>query len=297
MAFGDSMRRGNQSNLRFVVTGIVVGSLFIYVVFIHKWGSPEDTQTALKTSSGSDKSATLEFLPKQPYNHTCDELFIGTKAASFNFTANYRKSLPDYEAAIKRVTGGTYSGDGHIALFGEEHLALHYMASRDFVTNICETGFNYGHSSFAFLTANDKAVVHSFDIAHHSYTKPLAEYLSKAFPGRFFGHFGDSTVTVPEFIRDNPNHKCDFVFIDGGHIYPVAKADLENFRKITNQAQNLVAFDDYPTQQAYAKGSTHGKAWEDFIQGNQLKEYSRCHRKFDAIRGFTVGRFIYWLMF
>ena len=57
LAFGDNMKRANQNNLKYLVTGIVVGGLLVYVVFIHEWGSPEDTPVeSSKTNSGSDKS-------------------------------------------------------------------------------------------------------------------------------------------------------------------------------------------------------------------------------------------------
>ena len=107
------------------------------------------------------------------------------------------------------------------------------MASLKFVRTVCETGFNYGHSSFNYLTANDKAVVHSFDIGSHPYTKHMADYLSAKFPGRFFIHYGDSAASLPEFVQKNPDIRCNLIFVDGWHSYPVAKSDLENFMKIT----------------------------------------------------------------
>ena len=61
----------------------------------------------------------------------------------------------------------------------------------------------------------------------HVYARPMAQYLNETFPGRLYVHFGDSTVTVPQFIRENPNFRCDFILVDGGHTYEVAKADLE----------------------------------------------------------------------
>jgi hypothetical protein len=77
-----------------------------------------------------------------------------------------------------------------------QYRVLHYLASRPHVRQICETGFNFGHSSFNFLTANTRTMVQSFDIGHHQYTGFMINYLTSLFPKRLSVELGDSKETV-----------------------------------------------------------------------------------------------------
>ena len=185
----------------------------------------------------------------------------------------YKQLMPGFIAAIGltvKTSGGI--NEGHSGQVAEQTKVLHYIASLPFVKTICETGFNAGHSSFNYLTANDQVIVHSFDLGAHTYTRPMARFLNETFPGRLFVHFGDSTVTIPQFIKDNPKFRCDFILVDGGHTYPVATADLNNFIPIASPNLNLIMFDDYPTNW----GRGFGKAWEDVRSAGKIREFMRC---------------------
>jgi len=151
------------------------------------------------------------------------------------------------------------------------------------------TGFNLGHSSFGYLTASSHVVVHSFDLGSHRYAHKMAAYIDRQFRGRFFAHFGDSTSTVPEFVRAHPDHRCQLIYVDGGHTYPVAMADLLNMAAMADvDAGNVIIFDDYPTLKAFPR--PFGWAWEDMRRWGYVRELLRCsfeNRQFQ--RGFVVG--------
>merc|ERR1719515_691716 len=61
----------------------------------------------------------------------------------------------------------------------------HDMSTAIFVKNICEVGFNAGHSAMLFLLSNPRVKVYSFDLGLHPYTTPATALLSAQFPGRF----------------------------------------------------------------------------------------------------------------
>jgi len=83
--------------------------------------------------------------------------------------------------------------------------------------------------------------------------------MSRRFPNRFFVHFGDSTRKVPEFALAHPNHRCNFIYVDGGHTYSVAMADLINMAAIADvDAGNVIKFDDYPTLKAFPRRGVYG---------------------------------------
>ena len=67
------------------------------------------------------------------------------------------------------------------------------------------------------------------------------EYLKFLFPGRLKIYEGDSTKTIPEFYKNNPNEKFDLIHIDGCHITDIANADFYNSIKL---AGDILIWDD-----------------------------------------------------
>ena len=100
--------------------------------------------------------------------------------------------------------------------------------------NVMEIGFNAGHSADVFLKNNPTLTLTSFDLGCHDYVRHGKEYIDITYPNRHTLILGDSTVTVPNYIADNQGKTFDVIFIDGGHDYEVAKADLENCMKLAH---------------------------------------------------------------
>lgn len=229
----------------------------------------------------------LPFIPANKSDFTCDDFFIGSKVDHFNFSEEYHKSLPVYS---KLLTKWSYSGDGHSAMFPAEYKVLHFLSTQEIYRSYCETGFNYGHSSFSALTAKNDSKVLSFDIGYHNYTITIMSIFQSMFKNRFTPVIGDSSFALPKFINKNPDYRCDNFFIDGSHSYKIGFSDLQNFAKMAKD-ENIVVFDDYPTL-SNEFGNELGRAWNQAIKEGWLQELMRCTRKSDRIRGFCVGRFI-----
>jgi len=227
----------------------------------------------------------LNFIPEH-YNK-CEDLLQNSSRYGINLSQVNQLKSKEFEQAVRNAssTNGVEFRTGQV--LGQQ-LIMHHLAGQPAAKVICETGFNLGHSSFNYLTANENTVVHSFDIGNHAYAHKMSDYLNKLFPNRFFIHFGDSTKTIPEFIGHNPEFQCDVMFVDGGHVYPVSLADIKNFAKVANLKENIMIFDDYPTNW----GQGFGKAWDDAIKEGILKEFMRCTcQHFIGLqRGFTIGR-------
>lgn len=233
-------------------------------------------------------SPNFAFLPARHRTlDDCRQLFVDTPVANFTMSTDYQALVKHFEAATVEAHKGQ-GVEGYSHQLPSMYLMMHFLAAQPRVRHVCETGFNLGHSSFNLLTANRRVVVHSFDLGNHEYAHVMAEFMSKQFPGRFFIHFGDSTKTVPEFIRSNPDYRCDLLYVDGGHTYDVALADMMNFASVANVENGaVIVFDDYPSVLFNLK---FGVAWEDIRRWGYVEESMRCFYPPDNLRGFTIGR-------
>ncbi len=111
-------------------------------------------------------------------------------------------------------------------------------------------------------------------------------YINNKFPNRHTLVFGDSRQTLPRF-KNNNDIKFDLIFIDGGHSYEVAYADLINCRNLAH-SETIVIMDDIVSDRPQDGPS---KAWKDLINANLLYEIS--HSDYHSGRGQSVGKYLY----
>jgi hypothetical protein len=159
-----------------------------------------------------------------------------------------------------------------------------------------EIGFNTGLSAHAFLGAGAARVV-SFDLGDHRYTPLAKKLVDRKFPGRHTMIWGDSRTTVPEFTACNPGVRFDVVFIDGGHDYEIAKADITNMKPLCTDT-TVVVMDDLTPWLDWGAGPT--RAWTEAIQEGIVRQEQlfKDGEPVDVIeppgkRIWAVGRYIY----
>lgn len=159
---------------------------------------------------------------------------------------------------------------------------------------IMEIGFNAGHSSEIFLK-NSNAYVYSFDIGTHfsQYLKYGKMYINSIYPNRHTLVFGDSKETVPRFAINNADKKFDLIFIDGGHDYETALADLLNCKKLSDENTVLIMDDIIQENVSLSTGWTEGptKAWEYCKKNGILIEI--CNFEWQKGHGMTVGKYMF----
>jgi predicted O-methyltransferase YrrM len=170
-----------------------------------------------------------------------------------------------------------------------ETMILQLLCADKNIKNILEIGFNAGHSADLFLNTNTMCNVLSFDIGEHEYVKVAKEFIDNTYPNRHTLVLGDSTKTIPKYETDI---KYDLIFIDGGHSYEVAKADLLNCKRFAHK-DTIVIMDDTMYKKEWEKTFTVGptKAWQEGIKQNIITEIS--HRDFQDGFGMSWGKYKY----
>ena len=111
------------------------------------------------------------------------------------------------------------------------------------IKNAMEIGFNAGHSAEIFLQNNKDLILTSFDLGIHNYVNTAKEYIDITYPNRHTLILGDSTKTIPIYLENNKDTKFDIIFIDGGHEYEIAKADMENCFHLAHK-DTIIVLDD-----------------------------------------------------
>ena len=123
-----------------------------------------------------------------------------------------------------------------------------FWCGKQAIENICEIGFNAGHSTMLLLLGRSKTPINFtiFDIGHHSYTKPSYEYIKSKFPFVNFEYIeGDSTSTMPEWINNHSEliYKYDVVHVDGGHSEHCISNDMKNADLLVKKG-GIIIIDD-----------------------------------------------------
>ncbi|HSX43598.1 MAG TPA: class I SAM-dependent methyltransferase [Candidatus Saccharimonadales bacterium] len=178
----------------------------------------------------------------------------------------------------------------------EEIVYLADLAIRESANLIGEVGFNAGISSHTFLKSRPDAQVVSFDIGTHPYVHDAKDYIDSKFPGRHTLILGDSRQTVPEYFAANPDTRFDLMFIDGGHDYEVAFADILNLQALSSP-KAAVVMDDLTPWRSWGVGPT--RAWrqalergiitqEELVQDGRRVE----HATPPAERVWALGRYV-----
>lgn len=113
--------------------------------------------------------------------------------------------------------------------------------------NICEIGFNAGHSAFLLLLGNKSNIINFtiFDINDHTYTDRCFKNVCLKFPRVFFNFVqGNSIDSIPDWIKKTGNYEhFDLIHVDGGHDIITITNDFSNSLKMLKRG-GIIIIDD-----------------------------------------------------
>ncbi|WP_054053352.1 O-methyltransferase [Alloactinosynnema sp. L-07] len=180
-------------------------------------------------------------------------------------TSESAEMVSGIEALMWDVYGYVREGGGRLTEGGAsaaEATYLRELARRTGAPRVAEIGFNVGFSALAFLDSAPEATVVSFELDRRWSVELAKEYVDNHYPGRHELVIGDSTVTVPDFAATRDD-RFDLVFVDGGHTYEVAAADIANARAIAKPGAVVVVDDLIPW---YPWGVGPHRAWQEAVE-------------------------------
>jgi predicted O-methyltransferase YrrM len=196
----------------------------------------------------------------------------------------------DSQACPFRAASTVQAAEGHL-VHSEQMQRLTELARAHGASRIFEIGFNAGHSSELFLMALPEAAVLSVDIGMHPYVLPAKAAIDRFYPGRHTLVIGDSTQTVPVLAK---SHLSDapygLIFIDGGHEYAIARADLENCRALAGP-DTVVIMDDTHSCERTVAHFNHGpnRAWAEAVAAGMIEPLGQ--EDYAPSRGMSWGRY------
>ena len=129
---------------------------------------------------------------------------------------------------------------------------------------IAEIGFNIGFSSIAFLESAPDTTVVSFELDRRHAVELAKDFVDQRYPGRHELVIGDSRQTVPRYEAE----RFDLVFVDGGHEYEIAAADIANAARLAKPGGLIVVDDLVPW---YPWGEGPYRAWQEALDSGLVE--------------------------
>ncbi|KXZ41183.1 hypothetical protein GPECTOR_678g812 [Gonium pectorale] len=189
------------------------------------------------------------------------------------------------------VSHGVVWVEGNSASYPDQQRTFLALAANPCVRQVCEVGFNAGHSATVWLSAQPGLAVTSFELGVHNYTRVALDFLQsrESHRRRINVTWGNSLHTVPRAATEAPRRPpCDLLVLDGGHDFRTAMGDIINMRALAASPFHVLVVDDVYCSADWCHDPT--SALEAAVN-NGLVKILKVYRSADGTRGFAVARY------
>lgn len=225
-------------------------------------------------------------------------LHMGSKMEELKSHIDTNDLIPVAPNWRNDTEGSTIRFHGKLELFQS-------LADDERVETICEVGFNVGHSTASWLSANPRASVLAFDVSRYMYTAAAINAMGEVFPGRVVTLIeGDSKQSVPNFIEllrhssrnqieDPLSIQCNLIFIDGAHDLEGALTDIFNLMPLANATYHRIIIDDMHVPEV--KEATDTAINHNWMRVHELREVNRtlCNYADPVMMGPFTGSYVF----
>jgi len=139
--------------------------------------------------------------------------------------------------------------------------------------NLCETGFNAGHSAVTFLLAEPRLSMHSFDLFIQAYSSSALGFVRAVFgSNRMTLHQVDSAKQLAS-VAQGGQVKCDALSVDGAHSFKACLHDVQGLSKLVRKDGSPVLMDD--TAEGFEMKGGPAEVWRKMVSEKRIVQ-TRC---------------------
>lgn len=165
---------------------------------------------------------------------------------------------------------------------------------KEVTINVCETGFNGGHSAMLFMSFLEKSQginvnYFGWDLKAVGSAAPVSAKMTERFGDNFHISWGDSKITLKNAKADMGNQLCHLIVVDGEHSKNGVVNDLENFLKVAAPGAIVFGDDCAPYKRTVPKSEEMLEGWMKFVKTNQLISVANYRNPDLPSPGFVEG--------
>lgn len=158
--------------------------------------------------------------------------------------------------------------------------------------NVCETGFNGGHSAMLFMAFQEPTVkIHYFgwDLKEVGSSLPVATMMREKYGELFTITWGDSKETLKSLGTTMGDERCDIVVVDGEHSKEGVRSDLKYLLPYANPGAVVFGDDCAPYKKTVPQSAEMKEAWDEYVDSKQIVSVANYRNPQLGSPGFVEG--------